>query len=125
MREKNSEREDDSEISASLQYTDHMTAIIRQAEADGHFTDLPGKGKPLNLGREYMNPSEAQLYKTMKDNHVLPRWVEVGKEIEQLINDLEGLEGKEMQRKLKQINKKIKEYNGICPPMLQKNKIHR
>lgn len=76
------------EIDEKLKYTDHMSAIIKKAEKDGHFDDLPGKGKPLDFGRTYLNPSEAQLYKTLKDNHVLPPWIELSKEIESLKEEL-------------------------------------
>nr|WP_237706209.1 DUF1992 domain-containing protein [Ornithinibacillus scapharcae] len=100
-----------------------MTEIIKRAEASGDFDDLPGKGKPLKLGPGYTNPSEAQLYKTMKDNHVLPKWIELANEIESLKEQLKELEGKERRKLVKEINKKIKVYNFACPPSLQKTKI--
>ncbi|WP_010095527.1 GNAT family N-acetyltransferase [Ornithinibacillus scapharcae] len=106
-----------------IPYTDHMTEIIKRAEASGDFDDLPGKGKPLKLGPGYTNPSEAQLYKTMKDNHVLPKWIELANEIESLKEQLKELEGKERRKLVKEINKKIKVYNFACPPSLQKTKI--
>src|SRR5699024_3309274 len=99
------------EIYERTEYTDHMTEIIRKAECDGHFDDLPGKGKPLDLGQDYMNPAEKQLYKTMKHNHVLPKWVELGNEIDTLKEELGNLEGKYRKKQIKTINKKIKEYN--------------
>lgn len=111
------------EIEERLQYTDHMSAIIKKAEKNGHFDNLPGKGKPLNLGRDYFNPPEKQLYKTLKDNHILPRWVELANEIDQLKEEITTLDGKEKRKIIKQANKKIKEYNYACPPSLQKNKL--
>lgn len=112
------------EIEEKLQYTDHMSAIIKNAEKDGHFDDLPGKGKPLDLGRQYLNPHEAQLYKTLKDNHILPHWVELAKEIEALKQQLTTTTERKDQRKLvKKINKQIKKYNTVCPPTLQKSLI--
>ncbi|WP_064965388.1 GNAT family N-acetyltransferase [Ornithinibacillus contaminans] len=110
-------------MEAPIQYTDHMTEIIKRSEAAGDFDNLPGKGKPLNLGRNYTNPSEAQLYKTLKDNHILPAWVELANEIDQLKEKLVGLEGKERRKLVKEINKKIKAYNYACPPSLQRNKV--
>ncbi|MFS0671774.1 GNAT family N-acetyltransferase [Ornithinibacillus sp. 179-J 7C1 HS] len=106
-----------------LQYSDHMTEIIKRAEAEGDFDNLPGKGKPLDLGPSYTNPSEAQLYKTLKDNHVLPQWVELANEIDKLKESLTDLEGKERKKLVKEINKKIKAYNYACPPSLQKTKV--
>lgn len=112
------------EIDEKLEYKDHLSEIIEQAEKDGHFDDLPGKGKPLELGRQASNPYEAQLYKTMKDNHVLPRWIELGKEIDHLKEVISTYTDKKKKRKaIKEINKKIKEYNYICPPSLQKMKV--
>lgn len=104
-------------------YTDHMTEIIKRAEAAGDFENLPGKGKPLNLGPSSVNPSEAQLYKTMKDNHILPKWIELANEIDGLKEKLKELDGKERRKLVKEINKKIKIYNFACPPSLQKTKI--
>lgn len=111
------------EIHEKLQYTDHMTEIIKKAEQHGHFDDLLGKGKRQKLGQDYFNPPEKQLYKTMKDNHVLPRWVELANEIDVLKEGLTVLDGKERWKKVKEINKKIKEYNDRCPPPLQRNKV--
>lgn len=113
------------EVEEKLQYTDHMSAIIKKAERDGHFDDLPGKGKPLDLGREYLNPHEAQFYKTLKDNHVLPQWVELAKEIEQFKEELTSLiDEKARQKCINKINKRIKKYNAICPPTLQKSRVN-
>jgi len=112
------------EIDEKLQYRDHLTDIIKQAEADGQFDDLPGKGKPLNLGQPATNPYEAQLHKTMKDNHILPRWIELGQDIDQLKEKMKTMDNRKEKRKLlKTINKKIKEYNYMCPPSLQRMRI--
>ncbi|WP_217988498.1 GNAT family N-acetyltransferase [Paucisalibacillus globulus] len=104
-------------------YRDHLTEIVKRAEAAGDFDNLPGKGKPLDLGPSSVNPSEAQLYKTLKDNHVLPPWIDLANEIDSLKEKLEELEGKEKRKMVKEINKKIKAYNYACPPSLQKNKV--
>lgn len=91
-----------------LQYTDHLSAIIQRAEREGHFDNLPGKGKPLDLGRDYTNPYEARLYKTMKDNNILPRWVELEREIDALKEQLDNVGEKE-----KYLNKLIKKLRNI------------
>ncbi|HAM82079.1 GNAT family N-acetyltransferase [Ornithinibacillus bavariensis] len=111
------------EQDAPISYTDHLTEIVKRSEAAGDFDNLPGKGKPLDLGPSFLNPSEAQLYKTLKDNHVLPKWVELANEIDRLKEGLMGLEGKDRRLLIKEINKKIKAYNYACPPSLQKNKV--
>lgn len=121
--EKMAEKKDEFEIEERLQYTDHMSEIVKKAEREGHFDDLPGKGKPLKLGRDYFNPAEKQLYKTMKDNHVLPHWIELGNKIDLMKEELSPLEGKDRRGEIKAINKMIKEFNLTCPPSLQRNKV--
>ncbi|MEN2767875.1 GNAT family N-acetyltransferase [Ornithinibacillus xuwenensis] len=111
------------QLEEPVQYTDHMTEIIKRSEASGDFSNLPGKGKPLSLGPSYVNSSEAQMYKTLKDNHVLPAWVELANEIDTMKEMLVELDGKERRKLVKEINKKIKAYNYACPPSLQKNKV--
>ncbi|MBY7142774.1 DUF1992 domain-containing protein [Virgibacillus sp. NKC19-3] len=119
----NDGKDDKFEVDERIQYTDHMSEIIKKAEREGHFDDLPGKGKPLKHDQNYMNPSEKQLYKTLKDNHFLPRWVELANEIDRLKEELRPLQGKERRKKINKINKQIKAHNGACPPSLQKNKL--
>ncbi|MBU5267668.1 DUF1992 domain-containing protein [Virgibacillus proomii] len=111
------------EIDERLQYVDPISEIVKRAEKEGHFDHLPGKGKPLKLRNDYMNPEEKQLYKTMKDNHILPKWIELANEIDALKKELFRSESKERKKKVKRINKKIKEYNYLCPPSLQRNRI--
>ncbi|WP_188456323.1 DnaJ family domain-containing protein [Virgibacillus oceani] len=110
-------------MSNDHEYTDHMTEIIRQAEKDGLFDDLPGKGKPLKLDNNYFNNPDKQIYKTLKDNNILPKWIKLSKEIDAMKEKLSDLGDKEKRKRIKDINKKIKEYNYACPPSLQKNKI--
>ncbi|WP_204758484.1 DnaJ family domain-containing protein [Lentibacillus sediminis] len=116
-------KQEEYEIEERLAYTDHMSDIIKRAEEKGQFDHLPGKGKPLKFEQRYFNPAEKQLYKTLKDNHILPRWVELSNQIEKLKEELSSLEGKIRRKKVKEINKLIKEYNMACPPSLQKNKV--
>lgn len=59
------DKKDDFEVDKRIQYTDPMSEIIKKAERKGYFNDLPGKGKPLKFGQDYMNPPEKQLYKTL------------------------------------------------------------
>ncbi|WP_234447128.1 DUF1992 domain-containing protein [Virgibacillus salexigens] len=106
-----------------IKYADPIGEMIKKAENDGQFDNLPGKGKPLYLGKNYLNPDEKQLYKTMKDNHVLPKWVELANEIDHIKKEFLTLDGEERLKKIKIINKKIKAYNYACPPSLQRNKI--
>ena len=68
----------------SYTYEDHISSIVKQAEQKGAFDHLPGKGKPLNLDKDLSYNPEKQLYRTLANNHVLPRWIELSKEIDDL-----------------------------------------
>ena len=63
---------------------------IRQAQDDGVFDNLPGKGKPLNLDDESFVPEDLRLsYKILKNSNCLPIEMELQKEIfnlRQLLN---------------------------------------
>lgn len=49
---------------------------------EGHFENLPGKGKPLNLDTNpHADPAEDTLYRILSKNGCAPEWVELNKEI--------------------------------------------
>ena len=87
----------------------------------GTFTDLPGKGKRLNL-----KPNFNIADHIMEQNHLLPPWLRLRQEIYQDIktalslldrNDLAALE-----ERIAAINMQIGKYNRSCPsPLLQRN----
>jgi hypothetical protein len=57
---------------------------IRDAQEEGAFDNLPGKGKPLNLELDLQIPPELRAaYRIMKDAQVLPEWIQLDKEIRQ------------------------------------------
>ncbi|MDM5188823.1 DUF1992 domain-containing protein [Bacillus sp. DX4.1] len=108
----------------SFTYEDHIDSIIKRAEKEGAFNDLSGKGKPLNIDKNLSYNPEKQLYKTLKDNHVLPRWVELSKEIDILKEKLkEYTNPEEAAKVVRHINKKILEHNLICPRAAQKMRV--
>ncbi|WP_142953884.1 DnaJ family domain-containing protein [Bacillus cereus] len=108
----------------SFTYEDHISSIIKQAEKKGVFNDLPGKGKPLNLDKELSYNPEKQLYRTLKNNHVLPKWIELSKEIDVLKETLkETTNSTEAANLIRIINKKVSEHNLICPPSAQKTRV--
>lgn len=58
---------------------------LEEAHANGTFDNLPGKGKPLNLGDDPNTPDDMKLaYKILKDNDIIPDWMEEGKALEAL-----------------------------------------
>lgn len=110
----------------SYTYEDHISSIIKRSQKEGVFDDLVGKGKPLQIDKDLSYNPEKQLYKTMKDNHVLPRWIELSKEIDALKEKLHAYtENDETAEMVEMINKKIHEYNLTCPTSAQKMKISK
>jgi len=76
--------------------------------------DLPGKGKPLPKG--YTQKDTFQHFqKIAKDAGYLPPWLQLQKEIGEL------LEKANKEKDIEEINKKIREHNRICPSQMQKN----
>ncbi|OYD59176.1 enterochelin esterase [Fictibacillus aquaticus] len=105
-------------------YEDHITAIVKRAEKEGAFENLSGYGKPLKLDENLVYNPLKQLHKTMKDNNILPNWIRLGKEIDQLLADLETYESEYNIRKtVESINKKVTEHNFSCPPSAQRRKV--
>lgn len=55
---------------------------------EGHFENLPGKGKPLKLNvNSHADPAEDTLYRILSKNGCAPEWVELNKEIRGNISD--------------------------------------
>ncbi|MBC6973381.1 DUF1992 domain-containing protein [Bacillus sp. Xin] len=108
----------------SYTYEDHISSIIKRAEKAGAFDNLSGKGKPLNIDKNLSYHPEKQLYKTLKDNHVLPRWIELSKEIDHLKEKLKEItDSIEAEKLIETINKKVSEHNLLCPPTAQKMRV--
>ena len=108
----------------SYTYEDHISSIVKQAEQKGAFDHLPGKGKPLNLDKDLSYNPEKQLYRTLANNHVLPRWIELSKEIDDLKEKLkENTNTAEAANLIRTINKKVLEHNLLCPPSAQKTRV--
>lgn len=57
---------------------------IEKMRDEGAFDNLPGEGKPLNLGDETYVPDEMRMaYRILAQNDMAPDWVILGKEIQQ------------------------------------------
>jgi DnaJ family protein C protein 28 len=55
---------------------------IKEAQKQGLFDDLPGKGKPLDLSENpFLDPSWRTAYKLLQDHGFAPEWIELDKEI--------------------------------------------
>ena len=66
---------------------------IREAQREGAFDDLPGKGKPLQLEDQSLIPEDLRMsYHILKNAHVLPPEAELRKEIKTLQDLLKYVE---------------------------------
>ncbi|KAB8109607.1 hypothetical protein EE612_045926 [Oryza sativa] len=101
---------------------------------EGHFENLPGKGKPLNLNSNpHADPAEDTLYRILSRNGCAPEWVELNKEIRGMIARWRSALRKAwanrseddrstwhddhrlLQEQIRQINDKVFRYNLIVP----------
>ncbi|RCV32338.1 hypothetical protein SETIT_6G250900v2 [Setaria italica] len=101
---------------------------------EGHFENLPGKGKPLNIdSNPHADPAEDTLYRILSRNGCAPEWVELNKEIRGMIaswrsalkkawanqSEDDGFSWNDdcriLQEQIRQINDKVFRYNLIVP----------
>jgi hypothetical protein len=55
---------------------------IREAQDEGKFDDLAGKGRPLQLENDRRVPPELRAaYRLMKEAQILPDWIELDREV--------------------------------------------
>jgi hypothetical protein len=109
---------------------------IRAAEAAGQFRDLPGAGKPLDLGDDGHVPEELRTgFRMLKNAGYAPPWIELQKSIreeqERLVAWLADSNRRwpklgqtsrdelraEYERRLRDLNKQISAYNLTAPPV--------
>jgi hypothetical protein len=86
---------------------------IQEAQAEGLFDNLPGKGKPLNLDDDALVPEDLRLtYKILKNSNCLPIEMEFRKEIFNLRQLLNAAIDEETRRELRrQLNRVILHLN--------------
>jgi hypothetical protein len=86
---------------------------IRQAQDEGEFDNLPGKGKPLQLDDDLGIPEDLRLaYKVLKNANCLPIEMELRKEIFNLQQLLDAAIDPEIRRDLrKQLNLLVLRHN--------------
>jgi hypothetical protein len=62
---------------------------IRDAQEEGVFDNLPGKGQPLNLDFDPRVPPEQRAaYRLMKEARLVPGWIEIEKDIRERFEKL-------------------------------------
>ncbi|GAB4833528.1 hypothetical protein Ancab_031771 [Ancistrocladus abbreviatus] len=101
---------------------------------EGHFENLPGKGKPLDLHTNpHADPAEDTLYRILSKNGCAPEWVELNKEIRNQVaewrsalmkawtkksngSQTEWIESSDaLKIQMRDINDKVFRYNLIVP----------
>src|SRR5882724_3472696 len=66
---------------------------IQEAIADGAFDNLPGKGKPLDLGSEAATPPELRAaHRILKNPNVSPDWIQLDKHIRTSIAECQEMQ---------------------------------
>lgn len=93
--------------------------IIREAMERGEFDDLPGKGKPIDLTAYFDTPEEVRLaYSILKNAGMVPREVELLKEIAELKQMESALAG---EKKRLEIRKEIEKKQVEFSVMMERN----
>ncbi|MFD9625121.1 DnaJ family domain-containing protein [Peribacillus muralis] len=104
-----------------------MDQIFRDYEKDGGLRNNPGFGKPLPESALSGNMYDNFLSKA-KDAGFLPLWIKWQKEIREELSEvvqLRKMNGGNMQitKRIEDINEKVRTYNAICPPKMQRREI--
>jgi DnaJ family protein C protein 28 len=61
---------------------------IEEAQREGKFDNLPGKGKPLKLNdNPFQDPAVDAAYSLLKDNDFTLPWIAEGKEIDEALSN--------------------------------------
>ena len=86
---------------------------IKEAIAKGEFDNLPGKGKPLDLGAYFATPEHLRMgYSILKSAHIIPEEMELLKQIEGLKKSLDSCTSQTEKRSIqKQLSEKITNFN--------------
>lgn len=103
-------------------YNDLIGDILKKHEKEGGMDNLPGSGKPLS--REYLSGDTFQHFQRIaKDAGYKPYWLKLQHEIRDDVLNLGEVYNdnvtQDIEEKLVEINKKVLEYNKICPQPMQ------
>jgi uncharacterized protein YutE (UPF0331/DUF86 family) len=96
-----------------MSFQKNIDEKIKEAIAKGEFDNLPGKGKPLDLGAYFAAPEDLRMgYSILKSAEIIPEEMELLKQIEGLKKSLDSctsqIEKKAIQ---KQLSEKITSFN--------------
>ncbi|CAM3146004.1 DnaJ family domain-containing protein [Filibacter tadaridae] len=107
-------------------YQDWMGDILKEHAKTGGMDNLKGQGQPLS--EEYFAGDTFQHFQRIaKDAGYKPHWLKLQHEIREEINIIADNQlnesTKDIEKKIKKVNKKIVTYNKSCPPPLQKGHV--
>ncbi len=98
---------------------------IQDALRSGHFTDLPGAGKPLKLDDDPNTPPHLRMaYKLLRDNDYVPDWIAQGQQIDAARDKLrvevrraagDGAVAELLRALVQQYNRQVLSYNLKVP----------
>jgi hypothetical protein len=101
---------------------------IKEAQQNGEFEGLPGKGEPLTMDDDSHIPPDLRLpYKILKNAGCVPPELHLKKEIRQMEDMLGSIpDEKEKYRLIKKINYQILKLNtmGKKSPLLEESEIY-
>ena len=101
---------------------------IMEAQRNGEFDDLPGRGEPMEYKEDRHIPGDLRLaYKILKNANCLPPEVEEKKKIRQMEDMLDNIpDEKEKYKLIKKINYKIMKLNmlGNKSPLLEEKQLY-
>ena len=101
---------------------------IQDAQNNGDFDSLPGKGKPIDLEDDRNIPEDLRLtYKILRNADCLPPELQLKKEIRVMEDMLDDIpDEKEKFRHIKKINYKIMQLNmmGKGSPLLGESEVY-
>ncbi len=94
---------------------------IREAMEDGAFDHLEGAGKPLDLSENpFEDPSDRMANRLLKNNGLVPDWIEEAKEIaaeSRRLRALGELKTDELRSRVAALNRRILAYNVKAPQL--------
>lgn len=107
-------------------FNDLIGDILSSSENHGKIDHLEGAGKPLS--KTYLSADTFQHFQRIaKDAGFKPDWLrrqhEIRDKLLKLANDSDQLDGKELNKFVKEINREIVKYNKSCPPPFLKGKV--
>jgi hypothetical protein len=109
------------------QHNTWLDQAFSDFQKNGGLEGNPYKGKPIPIQSD--RGEGAALNSILKNANVLPPWLELQHEIrdqiKRLLDLMATLPDDHIDSELTKINDKVKKFNNMCPPPLQKVRIFK